>query len=83
MTPPGQRQSFGGRRPGAAADAATQSSRYGASVVAKLALVAGSGAAFWAVRDKESPQVTAEVAAAGVLAAVGALLVGVQLGEAA
>lgn len=66
-----------------AVGAATESSRYGASVVAKLGLVVASGVSFWAMRDRSSARVTVWMATVATLGALGALLVGVQLGDAA
>lgn len=65
-----------------AVGAATESSRYGASVVAKLGLVAASGVSFWALPDRSSARVAVWLATVATVGALGALLVGVQLGDA-
>ena len=65
-----------------AVGAATESSRYGASLLAKLGLVAASGVSYWALRDNTSARVVVWLATVAILGALGALLVGVQLGDA-
>lgn len=60
---------------------AVESSSYGGSLLAKLALASAGGAAFWAV-PYARPRASKWLASAAALGAIGALLVGVQLGGA-